>query len=266
MKVRPKKSLGQNFLKSKKAIEKIVAAADLNGDDVVLEIGPGTGVLTEALLKKVRRVIAIEKDNSLAALLKEKFLPEIKNKKLEIITSDILENTENLIPKESYKLVANIPYYITGAIIRLFLETKNQPSRMVLMLQKEVARRIIANDKKESLLSLSVKAYGEPKYIDTVEAIHFTPKPKVDSAILLVKNISRSFFTNISEKDFFRIIKAGFSHKRKILARNLESEFEKEKIKQAFSECGINEKVRAEDLNLENWKTLAADLQKRSEN
>ena len=210
-----KKSLGQNWLKSESAVKEIIKAGDLKTGELVLEIGPGRGVLTKELLANSCQVIAIEKDDNLITELRGKFKGEIKNKKLILIHDDILKIdfsalllTYNiLIP--TYKLIANIPYYITGQVIRKFLsEEKIQPSLMVLMLQKEVAKRIIGQlpnthgrkllVTRESLLSISVKAYGTPKYIKTVPAGAFEPRPKVDSAILLIDNISRNFFYNIS--------------------------------------------------------------------
>lgn len=261
---RAKKSLGQNFLKSGKYLSVIADVAQIDPADTVLEIGPGKGALTFKLLEKMDEggsIVAVEKDDLLIPMLQETFKKEIAEGKLRLIHGDILEMTpEALALPSSYKLVANIPYYITGAILRMFLSAKNPPNTMVLMLQKEVARRIIARDKKESLLSLSVKAYGTPRYVDTVKAMYFSPKPNVDSAILLIENISKKFFNKFSEEKFFDVIKAGFAHKRKILARNLESAFEKEKIARAFTDCGLDIKSRAEDITLADWGALAEKL------
>jgi len=251
-----KKSLGQNWLKSEGAIREIIKAAELSKNDVVLEIGPGRGVLTKALLETGTRVLAVEKDDNLIDLLKEKFAPEITSKRLILIHDDILKIKLEI---ENYKLVANIPYYITGQIIRKFLsEEKIQPNLMVLMLQKEVARRIVASDKKESLLSISVKAYGTPKYIKTVPTGAFEPKPKVDSAILQIKNISRNFFSarlglaKMGEKEFFELLKKGFGQKRKLLKSNLGVGEE------VLKTCQIPTNARAENLNLENWRCLTS--------
>jgi len=253
--VKAKKSLGQNWLKSESAVREIIKAADLREGELVLEIGPGRGILTKALLATDARVLAVEKDDRLIDLLKEKFAIEIKTKKLILIHDDILKidfsKCLHAYKLNSYKLVANIPYYITGRIIRKFLsEEKIQPNRMVLMVQKEVARRIMARDKKESLLSLSVKVYGALKYIKTVPAGAFEPKPKVDSAILLIENISRDFFADISEQKFFALLKKGFGQKRKLLKSNLGVGEE------VLPACHIPAKARAENLTLENWKCL----------
>ncbi len=259
-----KKSLGQNFLKSKQAVRSIIAAGELHEADTVLEIGPGKGMLTEEILKHAGHVIAIEKDSRLIETLQEKFTAEISAGKFKIIEGDILEtNISDLgLGDHSYKLIANIPYYITGQIIRLFLESVTQPERMVLMLQKEVADRIVARDGKESILSMAVKAYGEPKYIEKVPAKYFSPEPNVDSAILLIKNISKNNFADISEEAFFKIIKTGFAHKRKQLAGNLSDLYSKEKILETFAKCAIPEQARGEDLPFETWLALAITLQK----
>lgn len=257
--MRAKKSLGQNWLKSESAIKEIVKAAEIKGGDLVLEIGPGRGALTKSLLAEGALVLAVEKDDRLISELEEKFIEEIKNKRLILVHEDILHldfskifKTHLLANLSTYKLVANIPYYITGQVIRKFLsEEQTQPSLMVLMLQKEVAKRIVASDKKESLLSISVKVYGEPKYIKTVPAGAFEPKPKIDSAILLVKNISRNYFASVSEAKFFEILKGGFAQKRKLLKGNLG------KGDGILTACDIPLKARAEDLNLENWQCLA---------
>lgn len=258
-----KKSLGQNFLKSKSAIGDIVKAAELTQKDTVLEIGPGKGVLTEALLAASGKVIAVEKDDRLIKFLQEKFSEEILNGKFEIIHGDILDfnlnDLRNRIETSTYKLVANIPYYITGILIRTFLESDFQPEKMVLMVQKEVCDRIVARDGKESILSVSVKAYGTPKYIKKVPARYFSPAPKVDSAILLINNISKDFFTksDLSEEHFFTVVKAGFAHKRKLAARNLESHFPKEKIQAVFAKLNISKTARPEEISLKNWREIA---------
>lgn len=198
--MKAKKSLGQNFLKSEIALKKIVEAGEIKSDlpaqagDVILEIGPGKGALTKKLLEKAGLVIAVEKDYELFGFLKMKFEKEIADKKLILINEDILEFDCVRQDLTQYKIIANIPYNITGAILKKFLTEKNQPTLMVLMVQHEVAKRIMASDKKESLLSISVKAYGEPKMIMKVPARYFSPAPKVDSAIILIKNISRKNF------------------------------------------------------------------------
>lgn len=246
-----KKSLGQHFLKSERALNKIVEAGEIKKSDVVLEIGPGTGTLTERLLTKANRVIAVEKDDALYEILENKF-PE-----LELVHGDILDFTP---PKTSYKLVANIPYNITGAILEKFLSAENQPERIVLLVQKEVAERIIARNNKASILSLSVKAYGKPKFVEKVLAGSFAPAPRVDSAILLIEDISKEFFDKFSERDFFRLVKTGFSAKRKKLSSNLSKIFPKNRTSEVFALLKIGENTRAEDVSLAEWGQLASLL------
>ncbi len=264
-KIFAKKSLGQNFLKSKKALLAMIEAGKVSANDIVLEVGPGLGALTESLLATGAKVIAIEKDDRLIELLGEKFSKEIFSGQLKIVHGDILEINLNSLKLKTgaYKLIANIPYYITGQIFRKFLAGDVQPEKIVILVQKEIADRIVAHDKKESLLSLSVKVYGKPRKIMKVGKENFSPKPKVDSAILLVDNISKKFFENITEESFFQIIKAGFAHKRKVLISNLK-DFAKKTAKidpkTAFSSLKISEKVRAEDLAVQDWENLLKKL------
>ena len=262
-----KKSLGQHFLNSPKIIADIVLAGKVTKKDSVLEIGPGEGTLTSALLKTGASVVTVEKDDRLIPILQEKFEKEILSRQLTLIHNDILNvNISKTVfdIKKSYKIIANIPYYITGQIIRMFLETENQPESMTLLVQKEVAERIVARDGKESLLSLSVKVYGEPKIIRVVGRGAFTPQPNVDSAVLVIKNISRKNFPEgspgekggVDEKLFFGIIHAGFAHKRKQLLPNLCSLYKKDDLIKAFEKCGVDLKSRAEDVALETWLKL----------
>jgi 16S rRNA (adenine1518-N6/adenine1519-N6)-dimethyltransferase len=267
----PKKSFGQNFLTSVPARIKIVEAGDLLPSDTVLEIGPGKGFLTRGLLEKGARVVALEKDEDLLPLLSEIFASEVTRGQLTLTEGDVLEfdpsaflrpdlSTSNLQSK-SYKLIANIPYYITGAIISRFLSVVTQPSLMVILIQKEVAERIIARDKKESLLSLSVKVYGEPKIVCRVSAGSFFPAPKVDSAVLQVKNISRNNFKNTyHEEIFFKLIHAGFAHKRKMAISAIQEAFSSHNMRELFDELGINQKARAEDVTLSTWLQLSLRL------
>lgn len=268
--------LGQHFLKSQTVVDEIIKAAELTKNDAVLEVGPGKGILTEALLQTGAKVIAVEKDENLVHYLTNKF----KNtKNLKLIAGDILKMGASsfVLPASSYKIVANIPYYITAHFLRQFLSdtppTGGQPSLMVLMLQKEVAERIVggkpsyakASEGKESILSISVKAYGQPKIIRTVPASDFSPKPKVDSTIIKIEKISKNFFypksclpagrstPQINEQEFFDLVKKGFSQKRKMLKNNLPlATYDVARIEK----CGISEKARAQELNLEQWKCL----------
>lgn len=259
---RPRKSLGQNFLRSKHVLVDIAEAAELSSTDTVLEVGPGKGVLTTELLGRAGNVIAVEKDDRLIPLLQEKFSLEISSGKLTLIHGDILQisASELLVANKNtttnYKLVANIPYYITGELLRKFLSNEPRPTLAVLMLQKEVVSRIVAKNSKESLLSLSVKAYGVPRLIRSVSRTFFSPAPKVDSAILKIEHISSAFFeTQEDQKRFFDILHAGFGSKRKKLSSNLKKVFGKS-AGDAFGVCGLDLNIRAEDLALGEWKCL----------
>lgn len=263
---RAKKHLGQHFLTSQKALFDMVSAGDIHKDDLVLEIGPGKGVLTEKLLELARTVLAIEKDGELISLLKEKFFKQLESGQLVILQKDILTFDPSILKeyKKSYKLIANIPYYITGAIIEQFLSTSNQPERMVLLIQREVADRIIARDQKtgnlggkQSILSIAVSVYGTPKIVAKVPAGAFFPPPKVDSAIISIENISRDFFNNCSEKLFFDILKHCFGQKRKQLLGSLKDFLEdRTRAQQVLQQADILEKSRPENLSKEDWKRL----------
>lgn len=254
-----KKSLGQNFLMHQQTADRIVHAAELPADATVLEIGPGTGMLTRALLAKGGKVIAVEADHTLVEGLKETFKRELEEGRLELMHADIRSFDPSILP-QPYHLVANIPYYITGEIIRTFLSGSHKPSSMTLLVQKEVAERIV-RDPKESLLSLSVKAYGTPIYRFTVPKGAFKPAPTIDSAVLSITGISGSSFANEKEESrFFEILHAGFAHKRKQLAGNLEAITPKSEVIAALSELSLLENVRAEDLPLSAWLALTKAL------
>jgi 16S rRNA (adenine1518-N6/adenine1519-N6)-dimethyltransferase len=260
-----KKHLGQHFLKNQSVAGKIVKTANISKNDIILEVGPGHGSLTELLIQRAKHIIAVEKDKELVDFLSDKFKGQ---KKLSVIHGDILKFNpkSHKLKSTRYKVVANIPYYITSRFLRQFLESDNQPSLMVLMLQKEVAERIAARNYKESLLSISVKAYGQPKIIAKVPAGNFFPAPKVDSAIIAIENISKDFFSakgsparnvvsgGIDEKDFFKMLKLGFSHKRKLLKNNLKISDE------TLQKCEIPALSRPENLSLNNWKCLYKNL------
>jgi len=261
-KIEAKKSLGQHFLSSDKLLQKIVETGRIEPADVILEIGPGYGHLTEKLLQKAGKVVAVEKDDRLISILQEKFAAEISSGRFEIVHADILtfELSYSQLIANRYKLIANLPYYITGKFLRKFLEAENKPLLAVLMLQKEVAGRIVSQ--KGSILSISVKTFGKPKYVATVKRGNFKPQPKVDSAILLIDEISGNFFREIHQEKFFKILKAGFAQKRKKLIGNLSHYYDKELLFKAFSQCGIEENARAEELGLENWRQLTQYIEK----
>ncbi|OHA60137.1 MAG: ribosomal RNA small subunit methyltransferase A [Candidatus Vogelbacteria bacterium RIFOXYD1_FULL_46_19] len=246
-----KKSLGQNWLVSQSALQKIIDAASLKPGEQVLEIGPGRGALTERLLAADAKVTAIEKDRRLMEPLAEKFKVEIEKGQLTLLECDALDLPPNLLQALApYKLVANIPYYITGEIIRQFLEAEHQPTQAVILVQKEVADRIVALNHKESILSLSVKAYGVPKLIAKVPRGAFRPVPNVDSAILAISDINKNYFGDFTEKAFFDLIKKGFAQKRKLLRSNLNL------AEGVLTSWDLPEKSRAEDLTLTDWQNL----------
>lgn len=265
--MKAKKHLGQHFLTSQKALFDMISAGDIHKDDLVLEIGPGKGVLTERLLGVARTVLAIEKDKELIPLLNEKFSKEIEEGRLIILNKDILLFDPSVLRNygKSYKLIANIPYYITGAIIEQFLGATHQPERMVLLIQKEVAERIIARDQlsgnlggKQSILSIAVSAYGKPKIMAKVPAGAFFPPPKVDSAIISIENISRDFFKDFYEKTFFDLVKFCFSRKRKQIFGSI-AEFlnSKEIAEKVLTRVGISNNQRPESLSKEDWGNLS---------
>lgn len=252
--------LGQHFLTSRAIARKIVAVADLGKDDLVLEVGPGRGMLTQELLKTGARVIVVEKDKKLAELLADKF----KDKKnLEIVHADI-RNFLKTKKLTSYKVVANIPYYLTSHLIKLLLaDHVDPPKKIVLMVQKEVAERIIATPPHMNLLALSVQVYAKPKIAFKVPRSFFKPRPKVDSAVIVIENISKEFFADFAdqrdpqkaEEEFFALLRRGFSSKRKMLINNLSDVARptKEEWEQVIKKCKIPAKARAENLSLDDW-------------
>lgn len=256
-----KKSLGQNFLTSDFIPKKMCDAAALRVGETVLEIGPGTGALTKELLVRGVTVIAIEADSRAVTSLQETFAEEISKGRfvLHHLDARTLDLKSLGLADGSFKVVANIPYYLSGFLFRTILESPIQPSTLVFLIQKEVAERI-ARDKKESLLSISIKVFGEPKYITTVKRGHFNPPPKVDSAIIAVRNISRTAFETLSIQAFFELLHLGFGQKRKQLIHNLSHSFEREQISLALQALALPQTVRAEDLSAKQWVTLATHL------
>jgi len=255
---RPLKKFGQNFLIDKSVLKKIIEAAELKVNDVVLEIGPGIGALTQELAKKGEKVIAIEKDQKMAEILKE-VLKEFKN--IQIIKADILKIDPKIYLKtKNYKIVANLPFYIVSPLIREFLELiEVRPQSMVLVVQKEVAQRICAKPPDMSLLAISVQFYAKPKIISYISKKSFWPQPKVDSAI--IKIVPPQFRVQVSpqfRERFFRIVKAGFSQPRKQLINNLSKKLniDRELVKNWLLKNNIQPTQRAETLNIKDWIKL----------
>ena len=256
-----KKSLGQHFLNSDYVPKKMCDAANLQAGDIVLEVGPGTGILTQEILSRGAKVVAIEADVRAIASL-EKSLPDaIARDQLTIYHHDArtLDPSQFNLKKNGYKVVSNIPYYLSGHLFRSLLDTDCQPTDLVFLIQKEVAERI-ARDSKESLLSLSIKVFGDPSYICTVKRGHFTPPPKIDSAIVSVNNISQENFNGVSADNFFTALHLGFAQKRKQLLGNLSKDFGRDLLETIFTELSLQLDVRAEDVSLEKWLALSKKL------
>jgi 16S rRNA (adenine1518-N6/adenine1519-N6)-dimethyltransferase len=257
----PSKKYGQNFLINPEPIENMVEAAEIKPGDVVVEVGPGFGVLTLALVEKAKKVLSFEIEKKIEPYWNEELK---KHNNLEIVWGNVLHEVESqnsLNSLKSYKVVANLPYQITSQILRTFLEMENKPEVMVLMVQKEVAERICAPAGDMSVLSVSVQYYGEPEIIAYVPRSSFWPVPAVDSAVIRVRiNKNKAVIKNEADL-LFKIVKAGFSSRRKMLIKNLSAVIDKDKIRSVFKELGIDEKVRAQELSVEQWRLLTIKLQ-----
>jgi 16S rRNA (adenine1518-N6/adenine1519-N6)-dimethyltransferase len=262
-----KKSLGQNFLTSDYVPKKLCDAADLQVGETVLEIGPGTGMLTRELLARGAQVVAVEADPRAVAVLEEAFQAEIASTQLILHHHDArdLDLPALGLVDHHYKVVANIPYYLSGLLLRTLLESTRQPTTLIFLIQKELAERI-ARDPKESLLSLSVKAFGAPRYVETIKRGHFQPPPKVDSAILAVTNITRERFSTLTTKQFFTILHLGFGQKRKQLAHNLAGLIAADQIRQILNQLNQPPTARAEDLSIQDWLQFATHIAHTKEN
>ena len=249
----PKKSLGQHWLKDPEILADIAEAAELAGDDVVLEIGPGLGTLTSRLLAWANSVTAVEFDADLARKLPGQF----PGKKLTVVNQDILQFDLNQLPKK-YKVVANVPYYITSKIVEKLMTAENKPSIAVLLVQKEVAERIAAEAGSMSVLSVSVQIFAEAELDIEVPRQFFTPPPKVDSQVVVLRTRNNPLITPEDQRDFFRIVKSGFSAKRKKLRSSLSGGLgiDKGVAEELLKNAGISPDARAEDLAIEDWKRL----------
>jgi 16S rRNA (adenine1518-N6/adenine1519-N6)-dimethyltransferase len=257
-----KKSLGQHFLHSDYVPKKMCDAAHLQKGDIVLEIGPGTGVLTREILARGAKVVALEADMRAIESLRATFATDIAAGQLTLHHHDVrtLNLTDFGLKNQQFKVVSNIPYYLSGLLFRTLLESNCQPNTLVFLVQKEVATRI-ARDKKESLLSLSVKVFGTPTYICTVARGHFTPPPKIDSAIIAITTISQDHFITLSKQHFFTLLHYGFGQKRKQLLSTLSMYYPRDTLTAHFLTLAITPTIRAEDLSLEKWLALATLLQ-----
>ena len=246
----PKKSLGQHWLMDRQILAGIADAAGITALDSVLEIGPGLGTLTSELLRRAKKVIAVELDGELAKKLPGQF----PGKSLEVINADILEFDLSLLPK-NYIVVANVPYYITSKIIKKLLTSHNKPKTTVLLIQKEVAQRLAAKPGNMSILSISAQIYGEVELDQMVPGHFFTPPPKVDSQVVIVKTRPHPLVSPDQEKKLFWVVKAGFSAKRKKLRSSLSAGLgmTKEDTETMLRSIHINPDVRAEALSIEQW-------------
>lgn len=252
----PKKELGQHWLKDRGILAAIADDADLTSADVVLEIGPGLGTLTSELLRRVNKVIAVEFDSDLAAKLPGQF----PGKNLEVINTDILQFDLNSLPV-GYKVVANVPYYITSKIVEKLMTAANKPSVAVLLVQKEVAHRIAAKPGDLSILALSAQVYAEASLGVDVPREYFTPPPKVDSAVVVLRARPTPLVAPEDERAFFRVVKAGFVAKRKKLRSSIAAglAISKPDAEILLRHADIDPDLRAEDLSIDDWLRLARD-------
>ena len=248
------KRLGQNFLVDQNIIKKMVGL--VSSDDTVIEVGPGFGSLTIPTAKKVKKLIAIEKDKKIAQVLEDEFLGQLNNTTL--IRGDVLKDC--VIPSEKYLVLANTPFYITSPVIKMFLESTNPPSKMILMTQKEVAQRICSKPPEMNILAISVQFYANPKIAFKVSRNSFWPSPKVDCAVLIIER--KDSLPKIDIKKFFKIVKAGFSHPRAQLLNNFSKglKLDKEKVKEIMLSLEIHPKKRAESLSIDEWVKLTSKL------
>ena len=255
--LRPHKGLGQNFLEDPIALERIVAAAEIRPTDTVLEIGPGLGSLTRYLAASAREVIAVELDQHLLPPLKAVLAPY---QNVRLIHGDILElSPDDLVQEQDYVVAANIPYYITSAVIRHLLESRHKPRRIVLTIQKEVARRICEKPGDMSLMALSVQVYGEPRIAAQIPAGAFFPAPSVDSAVLVIDIYPSPLIPQELLESFFKLIKAGFGQKRKTLRNSLSAglAIPPTSAAEMLERAGIDPQRRAETLSIAEWERLA---------
>ena len=260
--IRPDKAFGQNFLVDHSILRQIVEAAEIHVDDQVLELGAGTGVLTRELARRARRVVSVELERKMLTLL-AKTTRNCAN--VELLERNLLYvDPTQIFGSEPYKLVANLPYYITAPTFRHFLESANPPRLFVVMVQYEVAQRIVAGPGDLSLLGVSIQFYGKPKIIVHVPARAFYPAPKVDSAILRIDLKDEALLTTKERDDFFRLVQAGFSERRKQLHNSLAHGLHRKNVEvQAWLQvANIDPSRRAETLSIEDWLRLWHEMEK----
>lgn len=262
--IEPKRHRGQNFLDDANILTKIVTAAHISQTETVVEVGPGLGVLTRMLAGKAQRLIAVELDKQLAAILAHGFL-DIPS--VEIIQDDILDVPSSRfgLLDGSYRVIANIPYNITSRLIRKFLEEHPAPSSLILLIQKEVAERMLSGPGEHSILSLSVQVLADVQYLFPVSRRCFYPKPNVDSAVIQITPRAVSVIDACGGSEwFFKLLHAGFAAKRKYLLSNLFRglTIPRESVSTVFATLSLDEKIRAQDLTVTEWCDLARELKK----
>jgi 16S rRNA (adenine1518-N6/adenine1519-N6)-dimethyltransferase len=251
---------GQNFLIDDHVLAEIVKAAELNKNDLVLEIGPGLGVLTKELLKFSQKVVAVERDKRLFNYLKK----NLSKDNLELINADFLKfDVLKIFKDQKFKVVANIPYYITGKILRVLFELKNKPKLIVLLVQKEVAQRVCAKKGDLSVLAIMVQTFAEGEIARIVKNTSFWPIPEVDSAILKMR-VDESFSLGVNQKEYFKLVKIGFSSRRKTILNNLRAgmRLEKEEVEERLKKIGIEAGVRAQTLDRAEWRKMSQEFEK----
>ena len=249
----PNKDLGQHFLTDKNVLEKMIETADISRNDVVVEVGPGIGIMTKELAKRAKKVYAIEIDPKIAEILSTIC---IQYPNLKIVRGDIRDFSPKGIGR--YKVVANLPYYITSHVIKKFLEEKNKPETITILIQREVAERICAKPGRMSILAVAVQFYGIPEVKELVSPLAFFPSPKVYSAILKIRVFKEPLFEDVDAKIFFRLVKAGFGEKRKMLANSISGGLgiEKELAEKLLKGAGVEPMLRAERLSLDDWRRI----------
>ena len=253
MKIKAKKSLGQHWLRDKATLFDVVTAAEITKDDIVLEVGPGLGALTEILCESAKQVIAVEADSELISPLKVQFY---NKPNVEFVEADILTFDLGVLPSK-YKVAANIPYYLTSNLIRILLEANNPPDVMALLIQKEVAERIIAQPGQMSVLAFSVQYYAKAQITRAVGKELFDPPPKVESAILQIIRRDKPVFSADREK-LFKLVKAGFGEKRKMLRNALAGglRLETSQVEELLQKSGLPANARAQELSLDDWRQV----------
>ncbi|HSH18689.1 MAG TPA: 16S rRNA (adenine(1518)-N(6)/adenine(1519)-N(6))-dimethyltransferase RsmA [Candidatus Saccharimonadales bacterium] len=253
----PKKSLGQHWLHDEASLWAMLDHAGVTGEDTVLEIGPGLGTLTKLLVAEAERVVAVEFDEALAAGLAKR----VPADNLQVVRQDILQFDLTTLPAD-YKVVANIPYYLTSKLVRVLSESANSPAVAVLLVQKEVAERLAAKPGQLSILGVTSQFYWQVSLGLVVKAELFTPPPKVDSQIVVLQRRAEPLFPDVDTTQFFRLVKAGFGEKRKTLNNALSAglHLEKPAVKQWLETAGVSPQLRAQNLSLDEWHTLYRTL------